>query len=616
MAHHLRCFVCQIALILATSWCAFPQSVTSVPFRAILGSPLGGVPTGRATVWLRLVRDANGRVTAASVDLDLRHNFPKITGVQLMEGTGTGHALVDFGPIPGPDGTPSLHLKASLASAQLGLLAAPRPMYLVVETADVPVRGALEAADLAILLSQLNPTLANESGRGLGAVHLLATRDLAGRLTSSEITVDVDYESLPAGTQVVGARLTAGGANEIAVALSSRPAPAANGNFRLPVEVPPTLAATNTVTAMLRNPSEVSLELLTLANGQLRGRLHGTDRITFLPRAPTPTRLAFHTLRDQTGDVTAAIAVVDPAPLSASMAIVTDPQGRRLLNRPLDPAAPFTFLNLTDVASLNDLIRSPEKASLEIQPGQPIALAAAGLPPVAQTVISAVWDPRMTTIAPGGLFTVFGRNLTKVSGDLSGLVGNRIPTALNGTSLTIAGRAAPLLDVQPDHVIAQAPVDLSPGIHPVRVRTAAGESASVMTTVVAAAPAVFFHRTTREGNLAVVHKANGSVVSPENPARPSEVLIFFSTGFGGRTMPAVATGLATPLEVPVRTVAPMVTIGGRPAPVVHSLLVPGLVGIVQTAVRMPFAAGTGNLPLVVRIGEASSSPVVLFGALR
>ncbi len=629
-------FLCQVTLVLGTARCALPQSVTSAPFRAVLSGlpevPVTAVYNARATVWLRLVRDANSRVTAASVDLDLRYDFPldaRITSVKLFDGipADNGSVRLDFGPIPSRDGN-ALHLKADVPAGQWGILASPRPMYLAVETADISgptVRGRLEAADWAILLSPLNPSDStpaggSQAGRALGAVHLLATRDLAGRLTSSEITVDADYEGLAASTQVVGARLTAGGGNEIAVALAVRPAPAANGNFRLRLEVPPALSATNTVTAMLRNPAGVTLELLTLAHGRLSGRLsgrlHGTDRITFLPRASTPTRLAFHTLRDQTGDVTAAIAVLDPAPLTASTAIVTDPKGRRVLNHPLEPTAPFTFLNLADAGSVNALLQSPDKATLELQAGEPMALAAPALPPVAQTVISAVWDPKMTTIAPGGLFTVFGRNLTKVSGDLSGLVGNRIPTALNGTSLTIAGRAAPLLDVQPDHVIAQAPVDLSPGIHPVRVRTAAGESASVMTTVLAAAPAVFFHQTTREGNLAVVHKGNGSVVSPENPARPNDVLIFFSTGFGGRTMPAMGTGLAAPLEVPVRTVAPMVTIGGRPATVVYSVLAPGLIGLVQTAVRMPAAAGSGNLPLVVRIGEASSSPVVLFGALR
>ena len=658
LANKLAFHLCQVAVLLATAGCLFPQSVESVPFRAVLSGPRE-VPTtfgltARATVWLRLVRDANLRLTNASVDLDLRHNLPadaKITAVKLFEGppTGTGGLLLDFGPLPSRDSSREgnvLHLKAAIDASQLRILATPQPMYLAMETADIPgptVRGALEAADLAILLSPLNPTDVTQTARGLGAVHLLATRDRAGRVTSSEIVFDIDYESFSPAAQVIGARLNAGGGNEIALALATRPAPAGAGNFRLRIEVPLALAATNTVAAMLRNPRQVTLELITSADGRLSGRLHGTDRITFLPRAavssvppvspvspvPTaPTRLAFHTLRDQTGDVTAAIAVVDPAPdptpdpapdpapKAAFTAIVTDPQGRRLLNRALDPAAPFTFFNLAEVASLNALLQSPDKASLQIQTGEPVALAMAALPPVVETVISAVWDPRLTAIAPGGLFTVFGRHLAKVSGDLAGLVGNRIPLALNGTSLTIAGRAAPLIDVQPDRVIAQVPTDLPPGRHPVRIRTREGESAAVMTTVAAAAPAVFFQQTTREGNVAVVHKGNGTVVSPENPARPSEVLIFFSTGFGGRTLPAIGTGVAAPFEAPVRTTVPMVTIGGRQAPSVYSVLVPGLIGIVQTAVRMPAAAGNGNLPLVVTIGQASSSPVLIFGALR
>ena len=115
---------------------------------------------------------------------------------------------------------------------------------------------------------------------------------------------------------------------------------------------------------------------------------------------------------------------------------------------------------------------------------------------------------------------------------------------------------------------------------------------------------------------AAVYKANGTEVSLENPARPNEVLLLYSTGFGSSTIPALATGTSAPASALVRTRNPTVTIGGRPATVLYSVLAPGLVGIVQTAVRMPQSAGAGNLAIVVQLGEIRANAVILFAALR
>jgi uncharacterized protein (TIGR03437 family) len=180
----------------------------------------------------------------------------------------------------------------------------------------------------------------------------------------------------------------------------------------------------------------------------------------------------------------------------------------------------------------------------------------------------------------------------------------------------MAGRAVPIIDVRPDHVIAQVPTDMPPGPQPVIVRTSSGESAAVIAPVTPTAPAVFFSATTPQGNVAAVFKANGSEVSMQNPARPGDVLLFFSSGFGPRTAPALATGVTAPHDPLVRTAIPTVAIGGRPAEVLYSVLAPGLVGIVQTAVRMPQSAGSGNIPFAVSLGPDRSNPVIIFAAIR
>ena len=78
-------------------------------------------------------------------------------------------------------------------------------------------------------------------------------------------------------------------------------------------------------------------------------------------------------------------------------------------------------------------------------------------------------------------------------------------------------------------------------------------------------------------------------------------------------MVAGMTAQESPL---MRTANPTVLIGGRPATVLYSVLAPGLVGIVQTAVRMPQSAGSGNIPMMVSLGDVRANAVILFAALR
>src|SRR6185295_1447779 len=91
-------------------------------------------------------------------------------------------------------------------------------------------------------------------------------------------------------------------------------------------------------------------------------------------------------------------------------------------------------------------------------------------------VISAVSDTSVRTVAPAGQFTVFGSDLVKVPSNLGGIDGNMLPSAVNGTSVTLGGIAAPIISVgieprnNPSHyIVAQVPVDAPVGPQPVVV---------------------------------------------------------------------------------------------------------------------------------------------------
>ena len=608
---------------------AVAQTVESIPFRALL-SPRNVVPpvtlqaSGIATGWLRVVRDATGTLASASLDLNVSYQFPgsvTITGLKFYRGApgAVGELALDTGLTTGltatadPSGRAGLHQRVSIPHSQLGnLMANPRAIFVSLETSAQPggaLRGQLETPDQAILLTRLESTTSPSTSTG--AIQLLATRDPRGRLTSAQLTFHISLPKVPETSSATEVQLK-WGTHALDVALLPGP-------FADRKELPINQANADLVTALLRSPAQVSLTLQTREpTAMLAGQMHGTDRADFYPQKTLSEalRLTLHTLRDQAGRVILAHAVLDPPPQPGRIAAtVTGTGGRPVFGSAFAQSSPFTSLNISEpesLAAVQDLLQTPEEFVVD---GTARLALRTGLP-VAQSVISAVWDPQHRSIAPGGLFTIFGRDLTSVGGDLAGLLGNRIPTSLNGSSVLMAGHLVPILAVRADHVIAQVPADMPIGSQPVVVRTPKGDSSAIPAVVVAAAPAVFFSSSTPEGHVAAVHKANGSEVTTQNPARPNDVLLFFSTGFGPRTTPVMVTGITAPESPLMHTPAPTVLIGGRRAAVLYSVLAPGLVGIVQTAVRMPQSAGSGNIPLVVSVGDVRANPVILFAALR
>ena len=640
---------------------AVGQTVESIPFRALLKAntsvPQNSLPaSGTVTIWVRVVRNSSGKTISASVDVSVQYSirFPHgIRGLKLYRGMGAGAGtgaelvldtkLVPFEVLSGGNWYFEFRALPLLPAQADRLMASPGSFNLSLETAeagqleaktDAALEGPLVAADQVVLLTRLEPAgsaVPGMAATGIGAVHLIATRDRRGRLTSAEILLDINADGLPGGSSINSLQLLLDGGTSILVDRHSQYFAARfpiqvdeAGRIRYRLEVEVAQASANIVTALLRAPTTVSLSVNTRDAGDLRGRMHGTDRARFIvPSSANPAAeicsLNLHSLRDQTGKAIAALAIYD-AGREPNSIVVTGVDEVRLFKSPAQPGfPPYNTVNLrteAELASLNALLEAPETFSVAFNSLGPMRLAANSGPPVAQSVISAVWDPQHRTIAPGGLFTVFGRNLTSVGGDLAGLLGNWIPTSLNGTSVLMAGRLVPILDVRPDHVIAQVPADMPVGSQPVVVRTPKGDSAAIPAVVLAAAPAVFFSSTTREGPVAAVYKNNGTAVSMENPARPNDLLLFFSTGFGPRTTPAMVSGITATESPLMRTPNPTVLIGGRPAAVLYSVLAPGLVGIVQTAVRMPQSAGSGNIPLVVSLGDVRANAVILFAALR
>ena len=209
--------------------------------------------------------------------------------------------------------------------------------------------------------------------------------------------------------------------------------------------------------------------------------------------------------------------------------------------------------------------------------------------------------------APGGVFTLYGANF--ISQD-SILVPTTFPapTSLGGVSLTINGRAIPLLAVTPWQVNAEIPMDAPLGPVSLALQFADGTSTpSVPARVVAAAPVPL---STATG--CAFHGSTGTVVDQTHPGAPGEVLVVYGTNFGV-TEPIVPAGALTPLSPYSNLVNDLaVFVSNYPfdqqAKVFFAGLSPGSIGLYQVNFQLPAGtpAGTAFIDWQIQAGSRNS----------
>jgi len=210
-------------------------------------------------------------------------------------------------------------------------------------------------------------------------------------------------------------------------------------------------------------------------------------------------------------------------------------------------------------------------------------------------------------VAPGGLISVFGTNLSPVNMASSEIP---LPTALANSCLSVNGQPVPVLFVSPDQVNAQLPFQAI-GDVTVILRTPGGISNNYNLVIEPNAPSVFLGSAGPETNIpTVVRNDDNQLVTPSNPIhrKSNTALVIYLTGLG-QTTPAVATGQPAPFNpLALTLVQPTVTLGGVNLPVLYAGLAPGLVGVDQINVTVPFTVPDGMaVPLVITAGSVSTT---------
>jgi uncharacterized protein (TIGR03437 family) len=213
-------------------------------------------------------------------------------------------------------------------------------------------------------------------------------------------------------------------------------------------------------------------------------------------------------------------------------------------------------------------------------------------------------------VAANSWVTIYGSNLsvTTRSWTAADFTDGGMPTSLDGVSVVMTFFGAPRLAyvgyVSPTQVNFLMPSDASGGSYQAQVRNPAGISAQVPLTVQANAPQLF----TLDGSHVAGTHADGSSLGT-TPVSAGEMVTIYGTGCGP-TNPALIPG-----QLPVQAFAlanlPSITIGGAPATVESGEVMPGAGGFYQIGVQVPANLKSGDQPVVVQAGIASSAPVLL-----
>jgi len=555
---------------------------------------------------------------------------------------------------------PVLATDATALAALRDLMANPAGFYVNIHTTDFPggaIRGQLVPAVARVLMGQMvaanEVPAVNVNASGNALVLALAAVDPKTGQASGATYMQTTY-SIPEQGNFTGFHIHPGvaGTNGPASISSGIPTtttidPSGSGSVGpFYTELDTTNAVmVQTFTNLFTNPQGDYINIHTNLHtgGIARAQLRPADTMVFPItldsanevgtinfKGTAPSLITVHTLRNEDGSVATGSVTFDinyqfSGPTTFTGLHIHD--AGKGVNGPVTiPEIPTYNPNvatdtgvgnffgytpaLTTVATISDVIENPENHYANIHTtADPGGSARAQLGPIISSVptlaavISANLDKTATTVAPGGLISIFGTNLVKTPVGLDGWLGTSIPRTLNGTSVSIGGKAAPILYVSQNQINAQVPVDVPAGPAQVVVISTVGPSASFPVTVAATAPAIFF-----APSAAVLKNADFSLVSASNPVKSGDVILVYCTGLG-QTTPAMSTGILVPGTATASTSAGVTaTIGGKDATVVYAIASPGFVGLYQVAITVP-AGVTGSSAIVLKQGSTTSNSV-------
>ncbi|MBI2687539.1 MAG: hypothetical protein HYX27_14595 [Acidobacteria bacterium] len=220
-------------------------------------------------------------------------------------------------------------------------------------------------------------------------------------------------------------------------------------------------------------------------------------------------------------------------------------------------------------------------------------------------------------LAPLSLVSLYGKDLSNVTRAISedDIRSGLLPTTLIGTGVTIAidNIVVPILFVSPNQINFLIPGNIRTGRRMLRLLSNGKAGPEVEIQLVESSPGLFQMDTA----AVIATHTNGSLVTPQSPASPGDVLVVYAAGLGATT-PAV-TGLAIPRAAASITARAQLALllNGQPVPdenILYAGVTPGFAGLYQINCRLP--AGTPSDPEIRVRMPAQTSPPRLYLPVR
>jgi len=242
------------------------------------------------------------------------------------------------------------------------------------------------------------------------------------------------------------------------------------------------------------------------------------------------------------------------------------------------------------------------------------------VPIIASVVNGASFQPGFES---GSWVTIRGTSLSNTNPgrtwQASEIINGQLPTALDGTSVTVDGKPSYVYYVSPTQLNIQAPADANTGPVNVVVANNGQVSAAFVAQLQTYSPAFFQYGGTSYAiashypDYALV--GNPNVVAGTIAAHPGDVLILWTTGFGP-TNPLTPAGIEVVAASSVAS-QPEITAGGVPVTMLSAVISPGSAGLYQVAIQLPADVPTGAIALQASVsGVQSPAGSLIFVAGR
>jgi uncharacterized protein (TIGR03437 family) len=215
-------------------------------------------------------------------------------------------------------------------------------------------------------------------------------------------------------------------------------------------------------------------------------------------------------------------------------------------------------------------------------------------------VNGASFAPAGNPISPGEFITLFGTGLAKSNQTAA----PPYPATLNGVTVLVNNKPAPLYFVSPGQINALVPYATQGLTATIVVQTGGANSNTVTVPVAATAPGVYSLDQSGSGPGAILH-ADFSLVNAAKPATAGETVLIYLTGMGTVNPPVTDGTAGAGSTLSQATSQVVVLVAGQPGTVAYNGLAPGFPGLYQINVTLPgFLPATGNLPLAIETANA------------